>query len=161
GMSRWAAIATVAVVGAILLAAGFWFVRLAPPRSITLTSGPPGSIFQNYAGKYRQILGRNRIDVKIVPSEGSAENLKRLSDPTINVDIGFAQAGTTNDVKSGKVVSLGSVAHQPLLVIYRATNTITLVSQLKGKRLAIGPVGSGTRNLALLLLAVSGIETNK
>jgi hypothetical protein len=35
---------------------------------------------------------------------------------------------------------------------------VNLLSQLNGKRLAIGPVGSGTRSLALTLLAANGIE---
>jgi TRAP-type uncharacterized transport system substrate-binding protein len=31
--------------------------------------------------------------LKILPSEGSIENLKRLTDPSFQVDIGFVQGG--------------------------------------------------------------------
>jgi TRAP-type uncharacterized transport system substrate-binding protein len=158
-MSRWAAIAAVVGIAGILLFAVFWFFRLAPPRSITITTGPEGSMSQINAQKYRKILWeRNRVELKILPSEGSAENLKRLNDESMAVDIGFVQSGVTNDVKSGNIMSLGSVTYQPLLVFYRANQPVTLLSQLKGKRLAIGPVGSGTRGLALTLLKMNGIE---
>ena len=57
-----------------------------------------------------------------------------------------------------KLVSLGSIGYEPLLVFYRGTNPITMFSQLQGKRLAIGPEGSGTRSLALTLLQTNGIS---
>ena len=56
------------------------------------------------------------------------------------------------------LVSLGSIAYEPLLVFYRGTNAIRWLSQLEGKRLAIGPEGSGTRALALTLLQTNGIN---
>jgi hypothetical protein len=73
------------------------------------------------------------------------------------VDIGFVQGGISNAPKSKEVVSLGSVAYEPLFVFYRSNTTATLLSDFKGKRLAIGPEGSGTRSLSLALLALNGI----
>jgi len=86
-------------LGPILLLsiAGIWvairFVRPAPPSSITITSGPDGSVFRNTAEKYRSILARNGIRLQILPSKGSLENLQRLNDPSFHVDIGFVQGG--------------------------------------------------------------------
>jgi TRAP-type uncharacterized transport system substrate-binding protein len=66
----------------LLSLAGIWFairfVRPAPPDSITITTGTDGSMFRIAADKYRSILVRNGITLKILPSEGSLENLKRL-----------------------------------------------------------------------------------
>ncbi len=42
--------------------------------------------------------------------------------------------------------------------LIRSATSIDLLSGLKGKRLAIGRQGSGTRSLALALLKVNGIE---
>lgn len=56
------------------------------------------------------------------------------------------------------MISLGSVAYEPLLLFYRGAAPVDLLSDLNGKRLAIGPVGSGTRTLALALLEANGIE---
>jgi hypothetical protein len=57
-----------------------------------------------------------------------------------------------------KLTSLGSVSYEPLLVFYRGVRSLNVLSGLNGKRLAIGPEGSGTRSLALVLLAANGIE---
>ena len=56
-----------------------------------------------------------------------------------------------------KLVSLGSIAYQPLLVFYRSATNINVLSGLEGRRLAIGAEGSGTRTLTLLLLQTNGI----
>ncbi|WP_440130196.1 TAXI family TRAP transporter solute-binding subunit [Trinickia symbiotica] len=54
------------------------------------------------------------------------------------------------------LVSLGSVAYVPLVVFYNGPRRIFL-SEFAGKRLAIGPEGSGARALALVLLKANGI----
>jgi TRAP-type uncharacterized transport system substrate-binding protein len=158
GLSRAIAVGTVVLILSILVFAVFWFFHLAPPRVITITTGPPGSAFQLNAEKYGKILERNGVKLRILSSEGSQENLERLNDSSVKVDIGFVQGGVSNAVKKEAIFSLGSVAYEPLLVFYRGEVAISLLSELKGKRLAIGPVGSGTRALSLALLKLGGIE---
>jgi hypothetical protein len=157
GLSRGLALALVVVAGAAVLFAGFWFFHSAPPHTLIMTSGAPGSSFQANAEKYRAILARNGVKLEILPSEGSLENLQRLDDPKFDVDIGFVQGGITNVPGRNKLVSLGSIAYEPLLVFYRGAAPIALLSGLAGKRVAIGAPGSGTRALALQLLALNGI----
>ncbi len=159
GLGRAAALGAILLIVLVTLCAGFWFVKSAPPGAITMTSGPQGTAFQTNAEKYRIILARNHVDLKVLPSHGSLENLQRLEDPSFRVDVGFVQGGITNGTNIAEVVSLGSIAYQPLLVFYRGTATVDRLSELVGKRLAIGPVGSGTHSLALSLLAGSGIES--
>lgn len=154
-------------LGPILLAsaAAIWlalhFVRPAPPHTLTMSGGPKGSSFQNIAQKYRAVLARNGIELKIIPSEGSMQNLDRLADPQSHVDIALVQSGLTDPaLKPGStagLVSLGSMFYQPLTVFYRGRRPIFRLSQLTGKRIAIGKEGSGTRLLALALLKANGI----
>ena len=152
-------------LGPILLIsfAGIWFairfVRPAPPDSITITTGADGSVFRIAADKYRSILARNGITLKILPSQGSLENLQRLNDPSFQVDVGFVQAGVAGCVRVDALVSLGSVFYEPLAVFYRNARPVYRLSQFSGKRLAIGAEGSGTRALALTLLNANGIES--
>lgn len=152
-------------LGPILLLsiAGIWvairFVRPAPPSSITITSGPDGSVFRNTAEKYRSILASNGITVQILPSKGSLENLQRLNDPSFHVDIGFVQGGVATGIKVERLVSLGSLFYEPLAIFYRSADPVDRLSQFSGKRLAIGAEGSGTRALALTLLKANGIES--
>ncbi len=158
GLGRAAALTAIAVVAIVLTLAVYWFVHLAPPRTVAITSGPEGSIFRSNAEKYAKILARNGIKLMILTSEGSQENLKRLLDPKFRVDVGFVQGGLAGGLDIEGLVSLGSIYNEPLLIFTRGPKELELLSQMKGRRLAIGPEGSGTRALVLTLLAASGIE---
>jgi hypothetical protein len=146
----------------LLLVVAVWFafryVRPAPPDTIVMTSGAEGSSFQVSADRYRAILARQGVSLEILPSQGSLENLKRLSDPGSKVDIGFVQGGLSALGDPGKLVSLGSVFYVPVFVFYQAPQPIRLLSELDGKRIAIGREGSGARVLAETLLKANGIE---
>lgn len=80
-------------------AAAIWLaIRLiqpAPPDTLTITAGPPGSSFWNSAQRYKAILARNGVTLKVLTSAGSMENLQRLSDPNASVDVGFVQSGVS------------------------------------------------------------------
>ncbi len=158
GLGRAAALSAVLLVMLATIFAGYWFFHSAPPRAITITSGPEGSIFRMNAERYAKILALNGVKLKILPSQGSFENLKRLTDPSVRVDIGFVQGGVTGGRNVDDMVSLGSISYEPLLIFYRSPRRIDLLSGLRGKRLAIGPEGSGTRSMALVLLQANGIE---
>ena len=140
------------------IVAAFYFVRPAPPGTIIITAGPVGSTFHTTAEKYQKILKHNGMTLEILDSGGSLENLKRLADPSFRVDIGFVQGGVAAGMTIDRLVSLGSIFHEPLAVYYRSPTPLHLLSELKGKRLGIGPEGSGTRALALTLLKTNGIE---
>jgi len=158
GLGRAAVLSAVISIIVVLVLGLFLFFYLAPPSTITITTGPDGSTFRRTAERYAKILQRNGVTLKILPSEGSGDNIKRLADPSSKVDIGFVQSGVNKGVKTDKLVSLGSISYQPLLVFYRSASHIELLSQLIGKRVAVGEVGSGTHTLSLALLAANGIE---
>ncbi len=158
GLGRAVAFSVFLLIIAVTIFALYWFFHSGPPDTITITTGPEGSIFKKNAEKYAEILARNGVTLKIITSEGSRENLMKLADPSSHVDIGFVEGGVAEGVNTEKLVSLGSVSYAPLLVFYRSAAPVELFSQFKGKRLAIGPEGSGTRSIALTLLAANGIE---
>jgi TRAP-type uncharacterized transport system substrate-binding protein len=157
GLSRAVSLGVGFVFSLVVLFAVFWFFYSAPPSTIIITTGPKDSVFQRNAERYAKILARNGVTLKILPSEGSLENLKRLIDPKFRVDVGFVQGGVSKGLNIEKLDSLGSVSYQPLLIFYRSATRLDLLSRLDGKRLSIGPEGSGTRSLALVLLAANGI----
>src|SRR5664279_674813 len=130
GLGRAAAISAILLVSSVTVFAVFWFFHSAPPHTITITTGPEGSAFQRTAEKYRKLLARSGVKLNILSSEGSLENLKRLGDPSFHVDIGFVQGGMTNGTNTDKLVSLGSVAYEPLLLFYRSATPVDLLSGL-------------------------------
>jgi TRAP-type uncharacterized transport system substrate-binding protein len=146
------------IVSALALFAALHYVRPAPPDTLTISSGRAGSTFSAMADKYQKILARSAIKLKIVPSEGSLDNLKRLVDPTSGVDIALVQSGVTVAGDTSDVVSLGSMFYVPVTIFYRSEKPLMRLSQLRDQRIAIGAEGSGTRFLALALLKANEIE---
>ena len=159
GQGMVVSMSVILLVGLVAIVAIFLFINSAAPTTITITSGPPGSTFQNNAEKYKKILARQGVTLKILPSEGSVDNLHKLSNPKVAVDVGFVLGGEVNGANTDNLLSLGSISYQPLLIFYRGESK-KLLSDFKGLRLDIGPDGSGTHSLALALLKANGVEPN-
>lgn len=154
-------LATIVAAFLVLLGAAaiLWVVLSAPPRSITLISGPGGSTFQRHAEAYQKALAQRGITLKIIPSSGSLDNLRRLSALDSGVDLRFVQGGLVGESPPPGLVSLGNVAYQPLWIFYGGVAHIDRLSELAGKRIGIGAPGSGEHSLALALLGANGIAS--
>jgi len=130
----------------------------APPKRITIAAGTKGGAFEFYARKYQEVLARSHVALDIRLTDGTGENLKLLSEPRSGVDIGFVQAGVTNSKRSPGLESLGRVDYLVFFVFCRANESFTDLTELKGKRIAVGPEGSGTNVVVTRVLGASGIN---
>ncbi len=72
GMGSAMALTALILVSAVVLFAVFWFFHSAPPDTITISTGPEGSVFQSFAKRYSAILAKERVKLKIIPSRGLA-----------------------------------------------------------------------------------------
>ncbi len=144
----------------VLAVLAFLFFNPAPPKKLVMLGGEDGSSYRKIAEKYQKLLAKQGIQVVILPSEGSRDNLKKLADPSLHVDVGFVQAGNIGQINVSHLESLGSISYQPLMIFYRGAKK-NLLSEFKGLRLDIGEEGSGTRALAETLLAVNGVKMNE
>jgi len=146
----------VAVVILLVIMGVFWvslhFVRPIPPRTLTMTTGMEGGSFAVLGERYRQVLARDGIQLRLLASSGSVENLTRLKDESKIIEVGFVQGGIGKAEPASKLVSLGSVFYSPLWVFSRGEDRLDDLSQLRGKRINIGPEGSGVRRASLALL---------
>lgn len=147
------------VLVAAAIAMIVWIVDPAPPKTITLSAGPPDSSFLPTAEAYRKILARDGVTLKVLQSDGSVQNLQRLLDPKQHVDVALVQGGVSDGFATSSLMSLGSIFYTPVVVFYRGSG-VTRLSQFAGKRIAIGREGSGTRILSLKLLAANGIDAD-
>jgi TRAP-type uncharacterized transport system substrate-binding protein len=143
------------IIAAIALAVGFYFVKPAPPKKIVMASGQREGRYGHYAKQYQAFLKKNGITIELHPSSGAVQNLELLTAPDSNVDIGFVQGGTGFGANAPNLVTLGSLYYEPLWVFYRGKH-ITDLDGLRGRKIAVGGFESGTRSLALQLLAVNG-----
>lgn len=156
---QWLQMVAIIALAAVATAwAAVHFVRSAPPRALTIATGPKDSTFERMAKRYVPILARNGIKLTILETDGSLDNLKRLEDPKAKVDIAFVQSGLTPGDDHTTLNSLGSMFYEPMMIFYRGQSPMARLSELEKKRVAIGPEGSGTEWLALALLKANGIE---
>jgi len=149
---------------AIGFVAAYQFVDPAPPRHLTLATGPEDGAYHAFGQRYREILGREGIEVKLLTTRGSVENLKRLAAGAANqgtdggpADLAFVQSGVGSPSGYPGLMALGSLYYEPLWVFSRGSTAPDRLSDLVGRRLAVGEEGSGTRYVVLQLLAANGI----
>ncbi len=174
-------------LGVLLLAAAYWWLNPNPPKTVTLATGPAQSAYDELGKKYVAYLKANKINVKIVQTEGSSANLKLLRDGL--VDVGFVQGGTNEltDADQDNLETLGSLFMEPIWLFYRedsavkllgmpadfvknktakkpssslpsATPTLSAITQLPGWRLNVGTEGSGVPRLMTKLLESNRVD---
>lgn len=127
-------------------------------RAIVMTTGTPGGSYDLFALRYKVILAREGVALRLVPSGGSVENLSRLSDPHSGVDCGFIDGGLVREDSSPELMSLGAMFYEPAWFFYRGVDPGPHLEGLRGRKIAIGPEGSSTRVVALRLLALHEIN---
>ena len=134
------------------------FIGPAPPDSIVMLAGPKESSYYNTAERYAKIIARSGVKLHVVETEGAQDNLRRLADRKVYADVGFVLGGVAEGIDTGGLMSLGSMFVQPVLVFYRGKESVDRLSQLEGKRVAIGPESSGTHALAMKFLIANGMD---
>ncbi|MCE9642401.1 MAG: C4-dicarboxylate ABC transporter substrate-binding protein [Betaproteobacteria bacterium] len=152
-LAWWPALLVVAIGFAI----AWQFVEPAPPRSVVMVTGAEDGAYFAFAKQYGEVLARNDIELEIRSTSGSVENYHLLKAEDSDVDFGFVQGGIGNAEDAPDLLSLGGMYYEPVWVFHRLGTRIERLTQLKGRRIAIGPLGSGTRQLAASMLVASGV----
>ncbi|MCU6433811.1 ABC transporter substrate-binding protein [Undibacterium sp. Jales W-56] len=139
---------------------GYWLVDPAPPRTIDFATGQENSAYQRFARQYADELAKNDITIHFQETQGSQENLQKISDPDSEIELGFVQSGSTNETEAKEkgLISLGSLFYEPIWVFYRGNKEITNLAQFKGKSVNVGPDGMGVARLFKQILSVNGME---
>ena len=133
----------------------FQFIEPAPPRTITLSTGNPDGAYHYYGLQLREQLAEHGVDVVVLESEGSVENLQRLADR--EVDVAFVQSGLASSEDYPDFESLGAMYYEPVWILFRSGMQISTLKDIAGLRVAVGGEGSGTRSVALRLLVENGL----
>jgi len=148
------------LIAALILAGVYIYVALArtlPPRRIVLASGPDFGVYHEYAKRYQSLLAREGVKVDERMTNGAADNLRLLLDPKSGVDVAFMQGGVAGASDADDLVMLASLYYEPLWIFYTGPATLSQVIELRGKRIAAGIPGSGTRALVDQVLAANGL----
>ena len=155
-----------ALLAVLLLALAYWWLDPMPPRKITLATGPAQSAYDEFGKRYARELARHGIQVQLLPSQGSAENLSLIAQG--RADIGFVQGGSSEApaTQDNELEAMGSLFVEPVWLFYRhdaarkrkRDATFNALSDLKGLRVNVGTDGSGVPSLMDKLFEVNRID---
>ena len=139
-LSIWGPVLLLTAVGFIV---AFQFVEPAPPRHLVMATGEPDGAYHRFGLKYREVLARHGIELELLNTAGSIENLELLRDPDSAVDVALMQGGVGSKDRPAGLNGLASVFYEPIWFFQREEIPVTL-DVFEGLRLAIGEPGSGT-----------------
>jgi TRAP-type uncharacterized transport system substrate-binding protein len=155
----------VAALAVAIAAAAVWTLltskSIFPPRTLVMATGPGGGANQGLGERYRAILARAGLDLRLLTTAGGVENLARLRDPRSGVSVALVEAGIASKEESSDLVSLGTVSFEPIWLFLRGRPDTSPAQALQGKRISIGQEGSGTRVVARRLLQLNGVEETR
>lgn len=135
---------------------------------LTFGTGGTGGVYYPLGGEYASIYESNidGITVNYTDSGASVENIGKIFQG--EWQLGISQSDTANAAVTGagefegaQVDNLGWIAAlypEAAHIVTLAGTGIETVEDLKGKRIAVGDVGSGTRNVSDAILAAAGIN---
>ena len=148
---------------AILIAIAITVVKLflLPPSSIDIAAGSKGSYLYETAQKYKVEFEKAGVQVNVMETGGTLENLEHVNHPDKLIEFGFLEGGAADRKDYPSLESLGSIAYAPIWVFYRSDlGNIYDINELKGKRIAIGGTSQGIHANALDLLNAVGINSS-
>ena len=154
----------------ITLCIGAWlvarYISPAPPSVVQMTTGAIDGASHQFGLKYQEYMKANGVRLELLTSSGGVQNLERLNKDT---PIGFVQGGlgvlSLDPQKSEEdtsLRSLGVIGYEPIWIFTHSVDLAkqfsSSLSNFKGRKIAIGGEGSGTRKVALELLQSFGID---
>jgi TRAP transporter TAXI family solute receptor len=143
----------------ITLLVGSWFISPPPPHKIVLATGQKGGAYYAFGTEYEKRLSPMGLEVQVVATNGSVDNLERLL--RREADVAFVQGGTYPLVKDqdpqGVLRGLAAVYLEPLWVFYRGKQPVEDLSAFRGKAISVGPRESGTEAVSRCLLQAHGL----
>jgi TRAP-type uncharacterized transport system substrate-binding protein len=150
----------VVVVAALVAGVGwlaFALLKPTPPRVITMATGPEGSLSAELGKRYREILARDGVDLRLSPSAGAVANVARLRDSKSSVGVAIVPSGITTRRDSPELVSLGTLGYEPLWIFSRGRPLSEKLRASRNLHISIGAEGSGARVFSVEFLARLGI----
>jgi uncharacterized protein len=154
GGAMWRIYGPVIAVAILGFVVALFLMDPAPPRTIRFGAGAPGGAYHAYAERYQRLLAEQGVEVELVDTAGSIDNLRLLEEGFI--DVALVQGGLTGLTEEKTLRSLGGLFEEPFWVFVRDGVPVADFGDLMDLRVSIGPEGSGTRALATSLQRAYG-----
>jgi uncharacterized protein len=144
-------------------------VPVSTPRTVVrLATGPRGGGFFPLGEQVASALGAlmPNIDIQTIVSSGAVSNLRAVQRG--EADLGFTFADVAyiafngqfdgNPVPFDRLRGIAVLQLTPISLVARADAPIKVPGDLRGRRVAVGPLGSGTALTANLILHAFGLD---
>jgi hypothetical protein len=139
--------------------------RPEPSGAVVIATGGTKGVYYGYGATLAGELRRQapRLDPSVLPTTGSIENLRLLADGQVTMAFVAGDAATL--AYEGRppfptpvpIRALARVYDDYVHLVARSNGPIRAVRDLAGRRVSLGPVGSGTALIAERVLAVAGV----
>jgi len=137
-------------------------------RFISVGTAPPGGAFFVVGGALAEVLnekkGERKWNVTAEATMGSQENIRRLAGKEIDFAVSnaaityFAVRGEREWTAKQDVRAVMTLAPNVAFFITPASSGVKRIADLKGKRVVVGPAGSGMEAFIEPLLTAHGIK---
>ena len=161
---RWLLIQLPIAAAAAAVIAFLWLlVHPMPPGQLSITSAGKDGAYHRMAQRYAEVFASHGVQLNVQVSEGSQENIERLSSLPAMSDLalmqgGFGYLGATGEKRDrSRIETLANVDTEAIWVFSR-NRTITSVLQLQGLRVAIGTPRSGNYKVAMKLFEQARLD---
>lgn len=156
-LSRYPVWVLVAAFATLVTVLAYRWVGPGLPQQVVIAAGRQGGAYYRYAEAIRDILAEQGIEVVVRETAGSEQNLTLLRDHDGDVSLALVQGGLGTDADRARLQSLASLYPEPIWLFHRNSIRVEHLTDLEGRRVSVGERGSGTRTLALKLLAENGL----
>jgi TRAP-type uncharacterized transport system substrate-binding protein len=147
----------------LLVAFALWGIVYFRPffdEPIVLTTDDVGTEWHEMAEGIAAYLKPHGVEVELMPSHGTLNNLERLIEEDGKVNAGFLLAPAINPADASKLYSLGSMDYEPIWIFYRKSPEVKIseIRDLHSYRVGLGLHTTGSYVLSKNLLALNGVN---
>ncbi|MFX1298288.1 MAG: TAXI family TRAP transporter solute-binding subunit [Promethearchaeota archaeon] len=135
---------------------------------LTLATGSEKGVYYALGQDIAEVAKKSGLKINVLSSQGSQENLFWLLED--KAQLCLAQSDTVYNAYNGfdqfkeKITNIQAIASlytEAVHILVRNPLYIRNIENFKGKRISIGPEGSGTESNALAILEAVGITSNE
>jgi TRAP transporter TAXI family solute receptor len=149
----------------IIIIASLLLVSQANATDMGIVTGSTKGTYYKIGHNIASLVSRYGINLKVMPSNGSLDNVVHVYE-TRSVQLGIAQSDVLSFIKNKYNGELKGIAKKIKMVfpLYNeeihllATHRINSLSDLDGKRVAVGKTDSGTYLTSKLIFEIAEIE---
>lgn len=135
-----------------------------PSGTITFSTGTQTGVYQKYGTLLQGVIAKDmpRVNVRLLDSDGSQENVRRVATGKADFTIAAADAVETyileNKPGAGRLRGCARLYDDYVHLVVPRSSSVKSVADLRGRTVAVGPSGSGVRLIANHLLQAAGLD---